>query len=148
MRSLSLIDLDLGGNPEGGTLKTTTTQKQLIADIVLYNETLRKLDLSGNKLSRLKPLFENLVRNRNSQIQKLVLSRNDWEVREIGEMHKAMDKESLFGGERQHFQLRLVNLNDCPALDSQQIETKKKLDEFYEKRRKVLVTYRSELSTD
>ena len=71
LKHLSLVDLNLG---------ETAEQRDVLSTFFLYNETLTKINLSGNKLIKIKPLFQNLVRNCASNIQKLILSNNDYEV--------------------------------------------------------------------
>ena len=99
LSSLSLVDLDLGDHQQPGSFGVPKTQEQLLADILLHNESLVKVDLSGNKLTRLKPLFENLSLNQNNQIQKLVLSRNDCGIEDVNEMLEILEHDSLTDGQ-------------------------------------------------
>jgi hypothetical protein len=65
LKRLSLVDLNIGESIES---------REMLSDMILYNETLIKLNISGNKLIKIKPLIQNLARNCLSNIQKLVLS--------------------------------------------------------------------------
>ena len=134
LKNLSLIDLDIGENIE---------QREVLSNFILYNETLIKLNLTGNKLIKIKPLMQNLVRNCASNIQKLVLSKNDYEIYDFNVMLETMEKESLFG-QRQNFKLRFIGISNCPNLYPFEFKMKKKLDEFYKQRRKVFVSYETD----
>jgi hypothetical protein len=134
LTNLSLIDLGLGNSIE---------VREQISDLIIYNETLIKLNLRENNLCKIKPLMTNLVRNCNSNLQKLVLSANDYEMFDFNTMLELMDKESMFGT-RTHFKLRLLIISNCPNLYPFEFKIKKKLDEFYQKRRKVFIQYKTD----
>lgn len=69
----------------------------MIADLIIFNENIDKLNLAGNHIQKIKPIFENLVRNRNSNLQKFVLSENDMEVYDVKDILRTIDKDSLYG---------------------------------------------------
>jgi hypothetical protein len=71
------------------------------------------------------------------------LSRNDWEIYDVVEMLKLIDGNSQFGSKRHHFALRMVSFTDCPNIWPMEFKVKAKLDEFYQKRRKLLISYKS-----
>jgi hypothetical protein len=130
---LSLVDLGMGNSIE---------IREQISDFIIYNESLVKLNLRGNNLIKIRPMIQNLIRNCNSNIQKLILSDNDYEVYDIIEMLGLIEKDSLFN-ERQHFKLRYVCFSNCTNLYPFEFKIKKILDEFYQKRRKVFIQYKT-----
>lgn len=134
LRKLTLKRLDLGLNIE---------MRQHIADLVVYNENIDKLNLAGNSIQKIRPIFENLVRNRNSNLQKFVLSENDMEVYDVKDILRTIDKDSLYG-QRQHFKLRFLTISNCKPLISKEREVKALLDDFYKQRRKVFISFRNE----
>lgn len=121
LRSLTLKRLDLGHKIE---------MRQQIADIIVYNENIEKLNLCGNHIQKIKPIFENLVRNRKSNLQKFVLSENNMELYDVKDILRTIDKDSLYG-ERQHFKLRFLTISNCKPLISKEQEVKALLDDFY-----------------
>ena len=62
------------------------SQNVLTSSLILYNESIKKLDLRGNSLTNLRVMTNNLVQNLNSKIQRLYLSENDFEVYDVKEM--------------------------------------------------------------
>ena len=130
IEKLSLVDLSLGQNIE---------TRQQIADIFLYNETLKKINLSGNNLIKAKLLISNLVLNMNSNIEILKLSNNDYDFYDFTEILKQLDLNSQFGN-KQYFKLRYLTISNCPNLSPFEFKLRAKLDEFYEKRRKVFIS--------
>jgi Leucine-rich repeat (LRR) protein len=129
LTSLSLVGLGIGSNIE---------VRGQLSDLVLYNENIQKLNLRGNNLIKIKPFIQNLVRNCNSNIQKLVLSENDYEMFDFNEFLNMIEKESVLC-QRHHFKLRFVCFSNCPNLYPFEFKIKKKLDEFYQVRRKVFI---------
>lgn len=110
---------------------------ELLSAILLYNETLQSLDLSSNRISKLTPLMQQLIRNRCSNLLELNLARNEIEAEEMASMLKklSLERESAFGN--LHFKLRLLNLAHNPAT---QMEAKvaRLLEAFYGERHQKL----------
>lgn len=80
--------------------------------MILYNETLIKINLRGNHLIKVKQLIVNLARNRNSNLQILNLSNNDFEMFDVNDILAAIEDDSVFMS-RQHFKLRYLTLSNC-----------------------------------
>ncbi len=85
IKSLSLKSLELGEH---------TNDHELVSIILLYNETLEHLDLSRNNLYKSTKIFQNLTRNRNSNILHLNLSHNKFEIEEFSIIIKLLEKDS------------------------------------------------------
>jgi hypothetical protein len=58
-------------------------------------------------------------------------------------MLELIEKESEFGV-RQNFKLRFIAISNCPNLYPFEFKMKRKLDEFYKKRRKVYISYKTD----
>ena len=80
--------------------------------MILYNETLIKINLRGNHLIKVKQLIVNLARNRNSNLQILNLSNNDFEMFDVNDILAAIEDDSVFMS-REHFKLRYLTLSNC-----------------------------------
>ena len=73
------------------------------------------IDLGSNLLSKVHKIFENLVRNRSSNLLHINMSNNQIEVEDFIMMMKNIEKESSFGN--LHFKLRVMNLTYNPLKD-------------------------------
>lgn len=101
---------------------------EMIATLLLYNESLESLDISHNQISKVRRMFANLLRNRMSNILSIDLSNNAMEIEDFTTLMKVIGEESSFGN--LHFKLRLLMIHSNPMRDFD-FKIKKYLDEYY-----------------
>lgn len=91
IKKLSLVNLDLGRSIE---------LRQMISDLPLYNEYLTSLNIQFNKMIKLKPLIQNVIRNRLSQLSRLIISGNHYDIYDLKEMLALLNTKDTIFGER------------------------------------------------
>ena len=103
IKKLSLVSLGLG---------SSIGLRQMVSDLPLYNECLTSLNIQYNGMCKMKPLIENIIRNRFSNLSRLILSGNDYDIHDLKEMLKLLDTKDTIFGERQHFKLRYIDISN------------------------------------
>lgn len=115
-------------------------------NLLLYNESIQSLSLSRNGLKATKKVFQYLMSNLNSSLQKLDLSGNSMTMQDLSEMLKCLDCKATMFGERHLCKLRYVDIRQ--NADMVENLVKKRLDGFYGtdggkvKHRKLYIQYK------